>query len=150
MKPLIVLLTSFLVTLIILYWFQKHWDFKKSARIAMACMLIFTAIGHFIFTKGMANMFPEFIPFKIELVIWSGVLEILLAIGLLIPTLALKTSWMVILFLILVLPLNIYSAAHNIHYQTGLSNGPGLPYLFFRIPVQIFYIGWMYFATMKP
>ncbi|MEO1484096.1 MAG: hypothetical protein AAFU57_00025 [Bacteroidota bacterium] len=53
MKPLIVLLTSFVIAIFAVKWVTKQYDFALSARIAMAVMLCFTAIGHFAFTKGM-------------------------------------------------------------------------------------------------
>ena len=58
---------------------------RLAARIAMSAMLIFTAIGHFAFTKGMTKMLPDFIPFKIAVGYGTEVLEIAAAVGLLIP-----------------------------------------------------------------
>ena len=115
----------------------------------MAAMLLFTAMGHFMFTEGMAAMMPDFVPFKKEMVYATGVLEILFAIGLLIPILKIRTAWLLILFFILILPANIKAAAENINYQTGELNGNGLDYLWFRIPLQIFFILWVYFTTIK-
>ena len=43
-----------------------------SGRIAMSAMLAFTAVAHFVFTKGMTMMLPDFIPYKIETVYLTG------------------------------------------------------------------------------
>jgi uncharacterized membrane protein len=51
----------------------------------MSVMLLFTAIAHFKFTKGMTMMLPGFIPFKTETVYLTGIIEIVAAIGLFIP-----------------------------------------------------------------
>ena len=83
MKPLVVLLASFLMAIFLLKITKKKYDFFLSARIAMSIMLCFTAIGHFAFTKGMTRMIPQCIPFKEGLVYGTGLFEILLAIGLL-------------------------------------------------------------------
>ena len=64
MKPLIVLLFSFTLSLFIIKSIKKEWDFALAARISMSILLLFTASGHFIFTKGMSMMIPKFIPFK--------------------------------------------------------------------------------------
>jgi len=64
MKPLIILLITFTISLFVIKFLRKEYDFTLSARIAMSMMLIFTAIGHFVFTKGMSMMIPRFIPFK--------------------------------------------------------------------------------------
>ena len=38
---------------------------------------IFTSIGHFISTEGMAAMLPPSVPYRIELIYLTGVLELL-------------------------------------------------------------------------
>jgi uncharacterized membrane protein len=120
-----------------------------AGQIAMAAMLLFTSLGHFMFTEGMAAMMPEFIPLKKEMVYFTGVMEILFAIGLLIPRLKTPTAWLLMLFFILILPANIKAAVENINYQTGELNSSGIDYLWFRVPLQIIFILWVYFTTLK-
>ncbi|WP_317045914.1 DoxX family protein [Arenibacter algicola] len=120
-----------------------------AGQIAMAAMLLFTSLGHFMFTEGMAAMMPEFIPLKKEMVYFTGVMEILFAIGLLIPRLKTPTACLLMLFFILILPANIKAAVENINYQTGELNGSGIDYLWFRVPLQIIFILWVYFTTLK-
>ncbi|RAJ13818.1 DoxX family protein [Arenibacter echinorum] len=149
MKPLIVLLASFLIALLVLYFRLKQIKWQLAGQIAMAAMLLFTSLGHFMFTEGMTAMMPEFMPLKKEMVYVTGVLEILFAIGLLIPRLKILTAWLLMLFFILILPANIKAAVENINYQTGELNGNGIEYLWFRVPLQIFFILWVYFTTLK-
>ncbi|WP_242203182.1 DoxX family protein [Aestuariivivens insulae] len=149
MKPLIVLLLSFTCSIFIIKQVKKAYDFALSARIAMAIMLVFTAIGHFAFTKGMAMMVPKGIPFKEPIVYLTGLFEILLAIGLLIPRLKVITGSALIIFLLLMLPANIYATINHVNYQKGTFNGPGIAYLWFRIPLQIFFIIWAYLCTFR-
>lgn len=149
MKPLIVLLVSFTLALLIIKLIHKTYDFRRSARIAMALMLVFTAIAHFAFTKGMAMMIPAFIPYKTSVVYVTGVFEVLLAIGLLIPKLKYITGWILILFLLLILPANIYASLHHVNYQKATCNGNGLTYLWFRIPLQLFFIACTYVSTIR-
>lgn len=149
MKPLIVLLVSFLITLLVIKYFKKEFDFALSARIAMSIMLVFTAIAHFVFTKGMSMMIPEFIPFKENVIYLTGVFEILLAIGLQIPKFRIISGWLLIVFLLFMLPANIYSSIHKVNYQKGTFDGNGLLYLWFRIPLQILFIIWTYISTIR-
>lgn len=149
MKPLIVLLSSFVIAIFVVKIVKKEYDFALSARIAMSIMLCFTAIGHFAFTKGMSMMVPQFIPFKTSLVYITGLFEILLAIGLLIPKLKVISGWTLIIFLLLMLPANIYASIHNIDYQKGTFDGNGLSYLWFRIPLQFLFIVWTYISTIR-
>ncbi|WP_456458296.1 DoxX family protein [Reichenbachiella sp.] len=126
-----------------------NFSFALSGRIGMSAMLLFTAIGHFVFTKGMSMMLPDFVPFRIELVYLTGILEIAAAIGLFIPKFRVVTAWLLVVFFILMLPANIYASIKHIDYQKGTFDGPGLTYLWFRIPLQILFIVWTYLSTIK-
>lgn len=149
MKPLIVLLLSFAISIFVIKIIKKEYDFALSARIAMSIMLLFTAIGHFVFTKGMSMMIPEFIPFRESVVYLSGIFEILLALGLLIPKFQTVSGWALIVFLLLMLPANVYASVNNVNYQKGTFDGNGLIYLWFRIPLQILFIVWTYISTIR-
>lgn len=149
MKPLIVLLSSFVIALFVIKFVNKSYNFVLSARIAMSIMLCFTAIGHFAFTKGMSMMIPKFIPYKETFVHLTGIFEILLAIGLLTPKFNYVSGWTLIIFLLLMLPANIYASLHHINYQKGTLDGNGLAYLWFRIPLQLLFIAWTYFSTIR-
>ena len=138
MKPFIVLILLFLISLVITRIFKNKVNYPLSGRVAMSVMLLFP--------KGMAMIIPDFIPGKIFLVYLTGVIEITAAIGLLIPKLVKLTSWMLIAFFILVLPANIYAAIYNIDYQNANFEGPGLEYLWFRVPFQLLLIAWVYFC----
>lgn len=149
MKPLIILLSSFVISLFVIKIINKEYDFALSGRIAMSIMLVFTAIGHFVFTKGMSMMIPKFIPCKEIFVHLTGIFEILLAISLLIPRLQYISGWVLIIFLLLMLPANIYASINNVNYQKGTFNGNGLAYLWFRIPLQFLFIIWTYFSAIR-
>lgn len=149
MKPLIVLITIFLLSLIVTRLFKQSLDYAAAARIGMAAMLCFTAVGHFVYITGMSMMLPTFVPFRQPLVVLTGIFEIALAIGLLIPSQRNRVAWILIAFLILVLPANIYAAIKHVDYQEGSYGGNGLSYLWFRVPLQLCFICWTYFAAIK-
>lgn len=149
MKPLAILLSTFVISLFVIKALNKEYNFALSGRIAMSTMLLFTAIGHFVFTKGMSMMIPGFIPHKEMFVHLTGIFEILLAIGLLIPQLKCISGWILVVFLLLMLPANIYASINNVNYQKGTFDGNGLVYLWFRIPLQFLFIVWTYFSTIR-
>ena len=149
MKPLFVLLGTFAASLLVIKLFGGEFDFSLAGTIAMSVMLIFTAIGHFAFAEGMTMMLPNFIPFKKEVVYLTGVIEVAAAIGLLIPRLQNLTAWLLILFFFLILPANINAAINKIDYQKGTTDGNGLNYLWFRVPLQVFFIAWVYFFDVQ-
>jgi uncharacterized membrane protein len=111
-------------------------------RIAAALFFVFTGLAHFAKTQEMAQMLPSFVPARTEIIYLTGVLEILGAIGLLIPATRKYAAWCLILFLIAVLPSNIYSALERIDFG---GHGSGPVYLLLRIPFQIFVIAWIYY-----
>ena len=149
MKPFFVLLVVFAISVFAIKLVTRKYDFPLSARIALCAMLSFTAMGHFLYTKGMTMMIPNFIPFKTEVIYFTGVLEILLGICLLIPSVRLYAGWILILFFILLLPANIKASMENLDYQKGTFDGNGLSYLWFRVPLQILFIAWTYLSLIK-
>lgn len=149
MKPLIVLLAVFALSLLITKMVRGKVEHALSGRIALSVMLVFTAIAHFAFTKGLSMMLPDFIPFKTEIIYLTGLLEIAAAIGLFIPRYSVLTAWLLIAFFLLILPANIYAAIHHIDYQNSTFDGNGLPYLWFRVPLQVVFIVWTYMSAIK-
>ncbi|MCB9236069.1 MAG: hypothetical protein H6581_30760 [Bacteroidia bacterium] len=148
MKPLIVLFASFLISGLAMWLMGYETDLQTAGSIAMAVMLSFTAVSHFVFVKGMAAMIPGFIPFKNALVYLTGGLEFVLAAGLLFPSLRFATGWATILFFLLILPANIQAAVDKVNLQTGANDGPGLSYLWFRIPLQVLFIAWVFLSAV--
>ncbi|MCD8739925.1 hypothetical protein LT679_04875 [Mucilaginibacter roseus] len=149
MKPLFILLAVFAISCIVYKITSADFNINLSGTIALSIMLLFTAGGHFAFTKGMVMMIPSFIPLRRELVYATGILEIVFAIALLIPSWRTPAAWLLIFFLILILPSNIYAAINKVDYQKATFNGNGLNYLWFRIPLQILFIWWTYFFAIS-
>lgn len=143
MKPLILLLVSFILGIILSLLFTGDPHIAFNGNFSMALMLGFTAIGHFKFRKGMAMMLPASLPAREAAVFISGIWEILLGIALVIPVTRNIAAIALILMLLLMLPANIYAAKHHVNYEKGTFDGPGPQYLWFRIPLQFFFIGWI-------
>ncbi|HMG82431.1 MAG TPA: hypothetical protein VK559_05310 [Ferruginibacter sp.] len=148
MKPFIILIASFVVSLLATKLFLGNIDLFLAGRVAMSIMLLFTAIGHFAFVNGMTMMIPESIPFRREIVYFTGVDEIAAAIGLMIPDLQIVTGWLLIAFFIIILPANINAAKENIDFIKADTNGKGPDYLWLRIPLQLFFIAWVYYFAI--
>lgn len=149
MKPLLILTSVFLISLIVICFFRGNYDPILPGKIALGVMLLFTAIGHFMFTKGMTLMLPGFLPLKTEIIYLTGILEIAFGIGIFIPGCQSFTGWLLIVFLLLILPANVYAAIQNLNIETATFDGPGLLYLGFRIPLQILFIVWTYWFVIR-
>ncbi len=143
MKPLFILLIIFGIVTTISKIFHHQWNSVFAGSLAMSIMLLFTAIGHFAFSRGMIMMLPPVIPFKKQIIFSTGFIEILAAVGLLIISFRHLTSVLLIIFFALILPANIYAAFKKIDYQKGNYEGRAINYLWFRVPLQVLFIAWV-------
>src|SRR5690606_19343099 len=103
----------------------------------------------FAFSKGMAKMLPEFIPYKTDTVYLTRIIEIAAAIGIFIPQFRVIILWLVIGFFIFIFSANICSSVKYDNYQNGSFDGNGLTYLWFRIPLQVLFIIWTYLSSIR-
>ena len=120
-------------------------DPAARARVGLSLFFAFAGIGHFVLTEEMVAMMPPYVPFRVELVYLTGVLELFAAIAVWAPYLRKLTGFCLILMLLLFLPVNIYAALNRIPIG-GHEAGP--VYLLARVPFQLFVIAWTYFATI--
>ncbi len=145
---LLFLLLLLVGPLLVLRLFNRFTSFRissrTSARVGLSLFFLFTSVGHFIMTEQMSAMLPPAVPYRVELIYLTGVLELLGAIGVWIPGLMKLTGICLILMLIGVLPSNIYSAINHVDFG---GHGAGPVYLLVRVPFQLFVIWWVYFAT---
>ncbi len=148
--PEILLPIVFSIALLVLKRIHRTYLFALSARVAMAAMLVTAAIAHVVFAEGMSMMLPAVVPYKLELVYLTGVLEAAAAGGLLMPRYKRVTGWLLIVFFVLILPANIYAAMNHVNLETAAFDGDGPSYLWYRIPLQLFFIAWVYFSCINP
>ena len=144
MKPFLILLVTFTVTLLLAKIIQGRWNYIFSGNLAMSVMLVFTGIAHFKYPGGMAMMMPPGITGKINIVYMTGIIEFAAATGLVIPSLRPLTAWLLILFFVCILPANISAAIRKIDYVNATTTGKGINYLWFRVPLQVFFIAWVW------
>jgi len=149
MLVLIVLFTAFALSSGVSKAISGDWQLMTSGNTAMFLMLCFTAFGHFKFGEGMEKMLPKFLPMKKEIIFLTGIFEILAGIGLLFAELRYSTGVLLIVFFILILPANIKAAIDHLDYQKGTLDGKGLNYLWFRVPMQVFLILWVWYFAVR-
>jgi uncharacterized membrane protein len=101
-------------------------------------------LAHFISAEFFVAIVPAYLPFHYELVIISGVFEILGAIGLQIPKTRLFAAYGLIALCVAVFPANLNMALNPDQF----SNIP-LIALYFRLPFQLLFI-WFIWWSVKP
>ena len=150
MKPLLVLVAVFALCMLFTYAFNGREELYFSGRLALAVMLLFTSLAHFVFMKGMVLMVPPFIPMAVKklMVTITGVIEIIGAAGIMIYDTRIVAGYLLIIFFLALLPANVYATQRKVNMEAGDFTGPGLYYLLFRIPLQVFIIFWTYYFTI--
>ena len=102
----------------------------------LALLFIVAGIAHFTFLrKDFAAIVPPILPYKDGIVLFTGLLEILGGIGLLIPQTSRWAAMALILYLIAVFPANIYGAQNRVPIL-----GKTHPSVWVRLPFQILLI----------
>ena len=120
-------------------------DWAACTRIGLAVMLCFTAAAHFNSMRSdLIAMVPPWVPNPALAVTFTGICEILGAIGLLVPRTRRIAAVALIVFLIAVLPANIHAA------QVGVTIGgsaatPIVP----RVALQLLFIGLVWWAGIR-
>jgi len=105
-------------------------------RIIVALPLLISAVGmHFLKTNECTAMIPPVVPSPVFLVLLTGVLEILGAIGLFVPRLRRSAALWIAILMVVVFPANIYVAGETFF-------GLQMPSVPVRLVMQMIYI-WM-------
>ena len=146
MAPLIVLVVvTLLARLIGHFGVARLRDWAAATRVGLAVMFLFTAAAHFNSTRpDMVAMVPPFVPNPELMVTFTGIAEILGAIGLLVPRTRRIAGIALILFLLAVLPANIYAAQANLTIR-GSAATPMIP----RIALQLLFIGLLWWSAVR-
>ena len=139
MAPLIVMLVAWLVARSIgatgLWLYADSWT--DALRIALAAMFVFTAVSHFHprTRPDLVRMVPASLPAPGLLVTATGALELLGAVGLLLPQALPAAAYGLIALLVAMLPANVHAAREGL-MVAGRRATP----LLWRLPLQLFWI----------
>jgi uncharacterized membrane protein len=119
---------------------------RAAGAYGLGLLFNFTAVGHFIQTGPMAQMLPEFVPFRVPLVYLTGLLEFAIAAGFFIPALRRLAGWAAAAVLVLFFPANVYAAFAHVP-MGGHAWGP--VYLLIRAPLQAAIVAWVWWFTLR-
>jgi uncharacterized membrane protein len=113
---------------------------------AFAAMFVFTAIAHFHprSRRDLIRMVPASLPAPGVLVTVTGLLELLGAIGLLVPQTQAAAAYALALLLVALSPANIHAARAGV-VIAGRRATP----LVWRIPLQLFWIGALVWVAQR-
>jgi uncharacterized membrane protein len=118
-------------------------DWRNAAACALALMFLFTASAHFTSTRrDLISMVPSVFPRPELLVSVTGILEVLGAVGLLVPATRSLAGIGLVLLLVAMFPANVAAARKGV----PLRGKPPTP-LPLRFSLQLVFIGMTWWAT---
>lgn len=146
MVPLLVMLVVWVVVRAI--GLAGIWDqadsWGEALRVAFAAMFVFTAISHFHprTRPDLIRMVPAGLPAPEFLVTITGALEVIGAIGLLVPQTAASAAYALSALLIAMFPANVRAARADL-VVAGRRATP----LIWRLPLQLFWIAGLWWVA---
>ena len=124
--------------------FQSFW---AAARLALPIMFTQIGVVHVLNPLSLSYMIDNFVPFAEQVIILTGIFEILVPWGLLFVKIRKWAAYLLIAYLVAVFPANVNVAIN------GLSAPGGLPgaawYTWSRLIFQLVYIWWIRMATFS-
>lgn len=115
---------------------------KRAALWLLAAFFVVAGVNHFVNPDFYVRIMPPYLPAHRELVLLSGVFEVLGGLGVLVPAVRRLAGWGLILLLLAVFPANIQMALHPEQFPSI-----SVLALYARLPLQVVFIAWTYWAT---
>lgn len=115
---------------------------KEISLYVLGVFYVVAGIMHFVAPKWYLRIMPPWIPFHRAAVYVSGVAEIALGAGVLIPSVSRWAAWGLIALLVAVFPANLYMYLEAERFRP-------IPkaLLLLRLPLQVGLIAWAYWHT---
>jgi uncharacterized membrane protein len=117
---------------------------KFATKWLLGLLFVAAGVNHFANPDFYLRIMPPYLPWHRELVLVSGVFEVLGGVGLLVPRLQVAAAWGLIALLVAVFPANLHMALHPESYPRF---PPAL--LWARLPLQGVFIAWAYWYTRR-
>ncbi len=116
---------------------------RRFFRGLLGVILILQGINHFVLQHEMARWIPSWLPAPLLMVQLSGIAEIVLGLGLLVPRLRRLAGWGTMALLVAVFPANIEMARH----PELLPRVPEV-LLWIRLPLQLAFFWWVWASVL--
>ena len=120
---------------------------KRPLLYVMGPAYVVAGLLHFVIPELYAQIVPPILPAPLALVYLSGVAEIAVGVGVLIPRTRRYAAWATIALLVAIFPANVYMATSMVVVE-GISGGDPSPLIRWgRLPLQGVLILWAYWYT---
>jgi len=121
---------------------------KRPLLYVMGPLYVVAGVAHFVAPKLYVQIIPPLFPAPMALVYLSGVAEIAVGVGLLVPRTRQYAAWATIALLLAIFPANIYMATSGVVVDGAPGGGnPSELARWGRLPLQAVLILWAYWYT---
>jgi uncharacterized membrane protein len=117
----------------------------------MGLLYVLAGVLHFTATEFYTQIMPPYLPWHVELVWLSGVIEIVLGILVIVPATRVMAAWGIILLLIAIFPANLHAAMHDVQlvHRPAWMSQPTPAQAWGRLPFQLVFIAWAWWYTRR-
>ena len=140
---LVLLVTPWALSRVVPAWRSRG---PAAAAAGAGLLFLFTSSGHFLQAGPMAEMLPPWVPYRAELVLLTGFLEIAVGLGFFWHRTRQLSAWLAAAMLVLFFPANVYAAFNQVP-MGGHAWGP--VYLLVRAPVQLAILAWLWIFWLR-
>ncbi|MFD1589363.1 MauE/DoxX family redox-associated membrane protein [Halorientalis brevis] len=125
--------------------------FKRPLLYLMGPLYVVAGVLHFVVPELYVQIVPPVLPAALALVYLSGVAEVAVGIGLLIPRTRRYAAWATVALLVAIFPANVYMATSGVVIE-GLPGGgdPSALVRWGRLPLQGVLLLWALWYTRPP
>ena len=123
-------------------------QFKRPLLYVMGPGYVVAGVLHFVVPELYVQIVPPVFPAALALVYLSGLAEIAVGVGLLIPRTRQHAAWATIALLVAIFPANVYMATHGVVIEGFPGGGdPSSVVRWGRLPLQGVLILWAFWYT---
>jgi uncharacterized membrane protein len=121
---------------------------KRPLLFVMGPLYVVAGVLHFVVPELYVQIVPPVLPAPLALVYLSGVAEIAVGIGVLVPRTRRYAAWGTVALLLAIFPANVYMATHGVVVE-GMPGGgdPSTVARWARLPLQGVLVLWAYWYT---
>ena len=122
---------------------------KRPLLYVMSLGYVVAGVMHFVVPEAYVQVVPPVLPAPLALVYLSGVAEVALGIGVLVPQTRRYAAWGLVALLVAVFPANVYMATSGVAVQ-GTPFGtldPSAAERWGRLPLQAVLVAWAWWYT---
>ncbi len=111
----------------------------------MGAFYVIAGLNHFRAPEFYLPIMPPYLPWHSELIFLSGVAEVMIGVGLLVPRARVLAAWGAIALLVAVYPANIHQALADVQIGNPPHSVGALRWI--RLPLQFVLMAWAYWHT---